>query len=1157
MNQPSNAPPGEKEAEAITRLANASPLPCKNNDERISWREQVQQWLPRLLGISPLLIMAWGIFSQGTPGMGLWMCILLIALCAALLAFYILIHKLTLNMYRGEGKKSRWLKSLMQPASPQANWLERFCKQAIGLLTSSPFPIEAIPLIYDYRLDQPDSKATARLNLIEDLKTMNLAIPVEATLKEEFMRNKKLWISSINNVPIANELVANEPKESKGAIQTIGVDGGVVEIHTNVPISAIYFRPDQHHLESSLPEHEDNENHGKVIEIPYSIGLKINEEGSNNRGAPEPTIQTDSAVIQIRVDSNTNSSAQNQTKKSLKGSINHTQQWIFKKTTVLMGRLSWLVNYVLKLRVQFLIFLLTFALFQGAGQVKDILLSMVLDQKPIHFWMACLTGVVLSVMLWHTSRQLTRLFPVIERRRQNRSSLSLQRQGIFSNEVELFLFWTAWISLALFTAPIAREAFEGQWVSFLIQPYILFALGALLIASWRMFDQPISTWTRPFQINFWLLVVLGALAPFLFGQLFTSASAIPNFMGSVALLFWALSLFLILGTTLYQFSIITSFPLLSLLIIAIYFINMNRVNDNHMVRLLSTGKPSPGQAIKNEEPNLSLTSLEGALATWLTQRRSEIEKFEKDSGQKYPIYVVSAQGGGIFAAYHSAKSLAVLSDQIPNFSDHLFAISGVSGGSIGSTVYANALRTQGRSTCGATKNLGDRIDEYFDNNSDRMATILSSLLFGDVTQRFFPLPVSAWDRSLGLELAFENGRVSANGNPIKLNAPFYETQDPRFNEIYTRPAAKTECEWRQAAPYLVLNTTEVSNGRRLILSAFRIPEALDSSTLPTGAVPPQKPRLTDADFFEPWLHRPKQGERRDMRFSTAAGLSARFPVVSPYGFFPEAFSRRFIDGGLYDNSGAITAHEIIETIRQIQDRYANSNASANANAKLQPDDSATPTNRLPAELATLSSVRDLLGKIVVYPIAIVDDKAVNLNSSYAALENQAKRQGFTWFGWTAIDAVLSTREARIQKAVDLLSRFDGKSPPRRVLLRKDFYLAGKAIPPFSVPLGWKLSCQARAFINDQIQPPLTLPPSSLPNKVPMQVPMNADGSPYSRLPCEKEGGAAQAIQRVPVDNANTPVGASSSRPFWWLIQQLKRDLDPGPSLTRGAKGRPG
>lgn len=1102
-------------------------LVCVNHTEPTDWREQVRQWLPRLLGISPLVIMACGILSQGTPGMGLWMVLVLLALCTALIIFYILIHHLSQSKYSPEGR-SQWVESLMEPASPQANWLERFCKQTIALLTSSPFPIEAIPLIYQYPPD-PQGGEARRLNLIEDLVKMNLAIPTKEDLKEAFMHNKRLEIGTINNIPIAGT----------SDNLSIGVDGGTVHIYADtLPITEIYFSPNQQQSRAQPGKNERD----KVIEIPYSINLTTDES----------ILQTDSAVIRIRVNSNADSSIQNQPERSLKGTINYYQQWIFKKTTLLMGNLSWLVNYVLKLRVQFLIFLLTFALFQGAGQVKDILLSMVLDQKPIHFWMACLTGLVLAVMLWHTSRQLTRLFPVIERRRQNRSSLSLQRQGIFSNEVELFLFWTAWISLALFTAPIATEAFEGRWISVLIKPYILFALGALLIASWRIFDQPISTWTRPFQIDFWLLVVLGALAPLLFGRMFASASVVPNFMGSVALLFWALSLFLILGTTLYQFSIITSFPLLSLLIITFYFVNMNRVNDNHMVRLFSTGEPWPGQATKDDEANHSLASLEDALATWLSQRRDEIITFTESGGKekKYPVYVVSAQGGGIFAAYHSAKSLAVLSDQIPNFSDHLFAISGVSGGSIGSTVYANALRTQGsRSTCGATKTLSDRIDDYFDNNSDRMATILSSLLFGDVTQRFFPLPVPVWDRSLGLELAFENGRASGNGNPIKLNAPFYETQDPRLHDNYTRPATKTDCEWRQAAPYLVLNTTEVSNGRRHILSPFRIPVALGSSTLPAGAVPPI-PRLTDADFFEPWLHRPRQGERRDMRFSTAAGLSARFPIVSPYGFFPEAFSRRFIDGGLYDNSGAITAYEIIETINRIKVKYAKLNA---ANA-------AVPANRLPAEMATLSNVRDLLDRIVVYPIAIVDDKAVNLNSNYAALENQAKRKSFTWFGWTAIDAVLSTREARIQKAVDLLSRFDGQTvdgqtadqpaPPRRVLLRKDFYLGGRAIPPFSVPLGWKLSCQARAFINDQIQP---LPQSAAPNKVPL----NADGSLYSRLPCEKEGGAAQALQRVPVDTAITPVGGSSSRPFWWLIQQLKRDLDPGPALTRGAKGRPG
>ena len=40
---------------------------------------------------------------------------------------------------------------------------------------------------------------------------------------------------------------------------------------------------------------------------------------------------------------------------------------------------------------------------------------------------------------------------------------------------------------------------------------------------------------------------------------------------------------------------------------------------------------------------------------------------------------------------------------------------------------------------------------------------------------------------------------------------------------------------------------------------------------------------------------------------------------------------------------------------------------------------------------------------------------------------------------------------------------------RKVLIEKEFLLAGMPKPLFSLPLGWKLSCQARAFINDQLQ----------------------------------------------------------------------------------------
>ncbi|MFX7866411.1 hypothetical protein ABTK37_20655, partial [Acinetobacter baumannii] len=58
--------------------------------------------------------------------------------------------------------------------------------------------------------------------------------------------------------------------------------------------------------------------------------------------------------------------------------------------------------------------------------------------------------------------------------------------------------------------------------------------------------------------------------------------------------------------------------------------------------------------------------------------------------QKFPLYVVAAEGGGIYAATHAASFLAEIQDMCPGFSHHLFAISGVSGGSVGAAVF-NAL----------------------------------------------------------------------------------------------------------------------------------------------------------------------------------------------------------------------------------------------------------------------------------------------------------------------------------------------------------------------------------------------------------------------------------------------------------------------------------
>ena len=695
--------------------------------------------------------------------------------------------------------------------------------------------------------------------------------------------------------------------------------------------------------------------------------------------------------------------------------------------------------YLWFLRIQVFIALISILLFQ-TGQVNDIVLAIILDRDWPAFLFAILFAFLLSLLLWHTSRYLTWVVPELKKGNHNLS-------GLFSPTAEMILLWLAWFSLALFTVPIAEQAYDDN--NYLWHIYFLLLFQAAVIYLWRKFDFPNPTWTPNFRWRFIRLYGIGLILPFLFKNL--KSYEIPELVGSLGVLFWALSTILIVTSVIYQFSTLTGIPLLSILIVVAYFMNMNRFNDNHTIRLKKHDLQTLQKGRQREF--VKLPSLEERFEEWINHRtsisakdgekpgltilelakkyQSECEELNKAKDPEkqlecgYPIYIASAQGGGIYAAYHTAKTFQTITDKIPNFRNHLFVISSVSGGSFGSAIYVNWLRN-----C-SDKN---KIDNFFDRPRDPLALIVASMFFGDLFQRFYPIPVAAWDRSLGLELAFEprNNKIikSDRSNPestknecINLNESFYETQgvEGPFDDEKQKATIPIR-GISNPTPFLVLNTTEVDNGRRYLISPFRVSDL-----------------FTDADFHEPWPAGVENVQFRDMAYSTAAGLSARFPLISPYGFFPEQRVRRFIDGGLYDNSGAVTANEIKLSLQNINRSYGN------------------------------------LFRFEQF--SILDKNTVDLSSNYANPEQLAKNNKFEIVGWTALTSVFSTRLSRTGNAVDNFLT-NGFSRPdkteRKVLIEKEFLLAGMPRPLFSIPLGWKLSCQARAFINDQLQPDKTI-----------------------------------------------------------------------------------
>ena len=150
----------------------------------------------------------------------------------------------------------------------------------------------------------------------------------------------------------------------------------------------------------------------------------------------------------------------------------------------------------------------------------------------------------------------------------------------------------------------------------------------------------------------------------------------------------------------------------------------------------------------------------------------------------------------------------------PAFSSHLFAISGVSGGSIGASVYASLLQQVDLNfepgSCSRTK--GSKLSysdagEIFLTN-DLLSPLMSGLLFTDFSQKFIPVPIEALDRSRVHELGIER-TWDAFVDELKKEKRITK---PGPNPLRQRYLAHWNA--RNHIPALVLNTTDVATGSK-------------------------------------------------------------------------------------------------------------------------------------------------------------------------------------------------------------------------------------------------------------------------------------------------------------------------------------------------------
>ena len=481
------------------------------------------------------------------------------------------------------------------------------------------------------------------------------------------------------------------------------------------------------------------------------------------------------------------------------------------------------------------------------------------------------------------------------------------------------------------------------------------------------------------------LAAIAVIAVFLL-VLFTVRPVAAQNLGMGTILFLAAASWVTFGSFLVYLSGIWRFPVIGVLVVLALIFSF--WNDNHIIRQVPPQQTDRLDVLK-------------AFDNWYALVENQWR------GETHPLYIVATEGGGIRAAYWTAAVLGEIQDQNANFAAHLFAISGVSGGSLGAAVF-EALLTEPNFS--SFKDAGTEI-----LSQDFLSPALAAMLYPDLVQRFLPVRIAYLDRGRALELGWEKAWHDRMHNDQFAHS---------FVDLWV-----AKPNGRAWMPALFLNGTSVEKGNRIITSNLRITNFFIDAQDAAKKLSPAGSKAGDVGCHIP--------------LSTAAHMSARFTYVSPAGRFPDG--SHIVDGGYFENSAATAAYEIATRIKE---RCALPNHEIrNVDIKVimisndprkPPIDPAAPPppSNLPNRTQKMNRQTNFLGDVTA-----------------------------------PIDALMNTRNARgtyAQKAIALEQRrfkIGMTTPPPATKDIVYFSLRDTQVP---LPLGWMLSAEAAKTMRNQV-----------------------------------------------------------------------------------------
>jgi hypothetical protein len=263
----------------------------------------------------------------------------------------------------------------------------------------------------------------------------------------------------------------------------------------------------------------------------------------------------------------------------------------------------------------------------------------------------------------------------------------------------------------------------------------------------------------------------------------------------------------------------------------------------------------------------------------------------QDSAQlAIPLVIIAAEGGGIRALNWTASVLQRLEEHIPGFTQYIFAISGVSGGGVGSAFYLSYYRDRLIHNGGNNNNLSDSLLTAL-ISADYLSSVTAGVLFPDNLQRILPIRWNGLNRTRRLEDAWHEKYYSVTN---------LGTWDSTYLSLW-----KLHDSLRYRMPALFLNGTLAETGQKAIVSNLAWQKSSDDTLH----------HFRDIIDVEQEL-----GSTRDLPFKTATSLCARFPGLTTGGLLVDSSGLKvghIVDGGYAENTGLETAVAVYTTLYRL------------------------------------------------------------------------------------------------------------------------------------------------------------------------------------------------------------------------------------------------